>query len=157
MKWLHNTQRRLCIKAIMLLYFSADYTSIRFIRVNTRLYSDTFRIIPYPTKLTIDWSHWGLYNWLQGLLSSLKIDSPSASQEIPWMLLYVKVHCYVHEIPLPVLVLSQMNPHHTQSSCFHKLHFDIVLPSLPRYSKLSPSSFCTKTSYVYFISLIHAT
>jgi hypothetical protein len=84
MNWLHNTQRRLCIKAKMPLFFSADY--IRFIRVNTRPYSDTFRIIPYPTKLTIDWSHWGLYNWLQGLLSSLTVNCASASQEIPWIL-----------------------------------------------------------------------
>jgi len=69
----------------------------------------------------------------------------------------MKVHCYVNEIPLPVLVLRQMNPHHTQSSYVHKLHFNIILPSLPRYSKLSPSSFHTKTSYAYFVSLIRAT
>jgi hypothetical protein len=85
---------------------------------------------------------WGFDPWqghmyfcLQNFISmehslSWEADSSSASQESPWILWNLKVHYRIHQTPLPVLILSQINPVHACLSLFLK----IQSPTAPRKS-----------------------
>ena len=92
---------------------------------------------------------------------SWKPDRFAASQEIPNILWNPKVHYCIHNCSLPVLVLRQLDPVHTPTSHFLKIHFNIILPSTPWSSKwpsgLFPSGFPTKTLYTTILSSIRAT
>jgi len=44
-----------------------------------------------------------------------------------------KVHHYVHNRPIQVTNLSQINPLNNLPLYFFKIHFDVTLPSVPRY------------------------
>ena len=70
---------------------------------------------------------------------SSKANWFSASQEIPRTLRNTKVHHHSHKCPPPVPILSQLDPVHSPTSHFLKIHLEIILPSTPCSPKTSLS------------------
>jgi hypothetical protein len=79
-------------------------------------------------------------------------NSYSADQEIPRRLRNPKIHYRVHKSPHQptVPILSQMHPLHIFPLYFPKIHFNIILPSMPTSSEWSlPFRFLTKILYTF--------
>ena len=124
----------------------------------------------YRTSAKITECRWQIYEiWLwsigEMILTYSMDQSPSgeanwlsASQEIPRNLWNPKVHYLFHKCPLPVPILSQINPVHAPhptcwiSSLISFFHLPLGLPN-----SIFPSDFPTKTLHVPSLSHIRAT
>ena len=85
----------------------------------------------------------------------------SAGQEIPCILCNLNVHYHIYNSPSPIPILSQINPVHTPIPLL-KIHFNIILPSMPGSSKWSlflrsshQNSICSPPLHQYVLHAPH--
>ena len=106
-------------------------------RFNTT-YTTACQMSLIHTLLLYVWKvHISIFNYFMEQSPSREANMFSASQEIPCILWNLKVHYCSHKCPPPVPILSQLDPVHTPTSHFLKIHFNIILPSMPGSFKWS--------------------
>ena len=86
---------------------------------------------------------------------SRKANRFSASPEIPHILWNPKVHYRIHMCPSPLPILSQLDPAHTPTFHFLKIHLNIILPSMSWSPKRSLSFKFPHQNPVYASPLHH--
>ena len=78
-------------------------------------------------------------------------------KKFPRILWNPKVHYRIHKCPPPFPILSQVDPVHTHTSHFLKIHHNIILPSTPGSPKwFFPSDFPIKPCIRLFCPLPHS-
>ena len=92
---------------------------------------------------------------LHGAGPSWEANRFSTSQEVPRILWNPKVHYRIHKCPPPAPILNHTDPLHALRSHLLKIHLNIILPSMPGFSKWSLSLRFPHQNPVYTSTFAH--
>jgi len=108
--------------------------SIRLLRTNSRSSAELHRQLTRRTELHVA----SIQD--ERLPKATPLREPHSSQEVSrstsWQ---PTVHYRIHKRPPLVSTVGQSNPIHDSQSHFMKIHFNIIIPPIPRSYNLSPS------------------